>query len=105
MLCWRDDQLLAYQRCLAPGLNYPESSLGRIVVSAPARGLQLGRTLVLKGIDHNLRQWPGHDIRINAQSYLRDFYTGLGFAAQGAEYEEDGIMHVAMLYVRPPAGK
>ena len=41
--------------------------------------------------------WPGRDIRISAQSYLLDFYTGLGFAVVGEEYLEDGIPHHEML--------
>ncbi|HEY6132182.1 MAG TPA: GNAT family N-acetyltransferase, partial [Halioglobus sp.] len=32
IVCMRDRELLAYQRCLPPGISYPESSLGRIVV-------------------------------------------------------------------------
>jgi len=110
MLCMLDDRLLAYQRCLAPGLSYPESSLGRIVVSPGARGRQLGRALVQRGVDFNIRHWPRADIRINAQAYLRGFYTDLGFVAAGEEYVEDGIPHVQMLYrvqqpPRSPTGR
>jgi len=101
ILCRRDDQLIAYQRCLAPGLSYPESSLGRIVVCASARGLQLGRELVKRGISHNLDNWPQIGIRINAQAYLQDFYSELGFVASGELYDEDGIMHRQMLYPAP----
>jgi len=103
LLCWLDEQLLAYLRCLPPRVSYVESSLGRIVVPAAARGLHLGRALVQRGIEHNLRHWPDSGIRINAQAYLRDFYTGLGFEVDGREYDEDGIMHVQMLYLRSPA--
>ena len=101
ILCRRDDQLIAYQRCLAPGLSYPESSLGRIVVCASARGLQLGRELVKRGISHNLDNWPQVGIRINAQAYLQDFYSELGFVASGETYDEDGIVHRQMLYPAP----
>lgn len=100
VLCWQNDKLLAYQRCLAPGVSFPESSLGRIVVAAPARGHQLGKDLVNRGINHNLQQWPEHGIRINAQAYLQDFYTRLGFVVDGSEYSEDGIPHIQMLYCR-----
>jgi ElaA protein len=98
MLCMQDRELLAYQRCLAPGLSYPESSLGRIVVCPARRGLNLGRELVQRGIEHNLSQWPRHDIRINAQAQLQDFYTSLGFTAEGGEYLEDNILHRQMRY-------
>ena len=98
MLCWRGDELLAYQRCLPPGASYPESSIGRIVVAPAGRGLQLGRELVRRGIELNLQQWPGHVIRIGAQAHLQDFYTSMGFEVEGEEYIEDGIPHIEMLY-------
>jgi ElaA protein len=98
MLCLRDGGLLAYQRCLAPGLTYPESSLGRIVVCPAMRGQQLGKELVRRGIEHNLLQWPGSGIRINAQAHLQNFYAALGFVAEGNEYLEDNILHKQMRY-------
>lgn len=97
--CLEDGRLLAYQRCLAPGISYPQSSIGRILVAPEARGLRLGRLLVQRGIDHNLSRWPGSGIRINAQAYLAAFYGSLGFVTDGEEEEEDGIMHVQMDYV------
>jgi ElaA protein len=98
MSCWDGDVLAAYQRCLPPGVSYPESAIGRIVVAPGRRGGRLGRELVQRGIEHNLGAWPGMDICINAQSYLLDFYTSLGFEAEGDEYEEDGILHQKMRY-------
>lgn len=99
MLCWQEGRLVAYQRCLAPAAHYPESALGRVVVSAHARGRQLGRELVRRGISHNLGRWPGQGIRINAQAYLEAYYTDLGFVADGDVSSEDGIPHVQMVYV------
>lgn len=100
MLCRKGPELVAYQRLLPPGLSYPESAIGRIVVCRGARGRDLGRELVRRGIAHNLARWPHHDIRINAQSYLREFYEGLGFDEASADYDLDGIPHVEMLYRR-----
>ena len=97
MTCREGDTLLAYQRCLPPGVSYPESSIGRIVVAAAARGRQLGRELVQRGIDFNREQWPAADIRIGAQAHLAAFYGSLGFEVQGEEYIEDGIPHVHMV--------
>ena len=99
ILCWLGAELMAYQRCLPPGTSYNESSIGRILVAPEARGGGLGRELVARGIRHNRQHWPASDIRINAQAYLEDFYTDLGFATQGGAYDEDGIMHVQMLYL------
>jgi len=101
MLCKGDSGILAYQRCLAPGLKYPESSLGRILVCQAMRGRQLGRELVERGIEHNLLHWPGHDICISAQAHLQDFYGSLGFVAEGEEYFEDRIAHRKMRYRAP----
>ncbi len=96
LLGWEGGELLAYLRCLPPRLSYPQSSIGRIVVSPAARGHDLGRELVKKGIAHNLKTWPTTDIRIGAQAYLETFYTQLGFVTDGEPYIEDGIEHIHM---------
>jgi ElaA protein len=101
MLCKRNARILAYQRCLAPGLKYPESSLGRILVCQALRGQQLGRELVQRGIEHNLQHWPEHDICISAQAHLQAFYGSLGFVAEGEGYLEDRIAHRKMRYSAP----
>ncbi len=90
------DNLVAYLRCIAPGPDSPDSQLGRIVVRPAARGNDLGRELVKRGIAYNRERWPGSDIRINAQAHLQDFYASLGFVAEGDEYLEDGIPHRQM---------
>ena len=97
MLCWRDSQLMAYLRALPPGLCFPESSLGRIVVASAARGTKLGHELVQRGIQFNVEKWPDSNIQIGAQAHLSDFYGGLGFETVGDEYMEDGIPHIHMI--------
>ena len=97
LFCRRDDTLLAYQRCLPPGTPYRESSIGRIVVPEAGRSLGLGRDLVRRGIAFNRERWPGHAIRIGAQARLTAFYESLGFAVDGALYDEDGIDHIHMV--------
>lgn len=99
--CWDQDTLLAYQRCLPPGLQEAESTLGRIVVAPAARGRDLGRELVRRGINHNLQRWPGADIRIHAQAHLEKFYRELGFVSDSAPYLLDSIPHLEMLLSRP----
>ncbi len=101
MAAWDGDQLLAYQRCLPPGLQESESTLGRIVVAPDARGRDLGRDLVRRGIAHNLATWPGINIRIHAQAYLERFYSELGFVTEGELYDLDSIPHLEMVFTAP----
>jgi ElaA protein len=98
MLCWEGNELAAYQRCLPPGTSFRESAIGRIVVAPSHRHSGLGQALVERGIRHNLARWPESGIRINAQAYLRAFYSRLGFEPAGDEYDEDGIPHLQMVY-------
>ena len=98
-LCaWEGEQLLGYSRCLPPGLDYPASAIGRIVVSPRARGRDLGRELVVRSVAINLEHWPGTGITISAQAYLERFYQSLGFESDGDVYDEDGIPHIKMHY-------
>ena len=96
MQCRDDGKLLAYQRCLPPGLSYPASSLGRIVVAPAGRGRQTGRELVRRGIEGNRQQWPDSGITIGAQAHLEAFYASFGFVTEGEPYDEDGILHITM---------
>ena len=98
--CWEGESLLAYQRCLPPGLQETESTLGRIVVATAARGRDLGRELVRRGIEHNQQRWPDQDIRIHAQAHLEKFYNELGFVTDSDVYQLDDIPHLEMVLSR-----
>ena len=90
-------QLLAYLRCVFPGVKYPEVSLGRVLSAASARGTGIGRALLEQGIRHAEQQFPDLRIRISAQLYLEKFYRSFGFASTSEPYDEDGIPHIEML--------
>ena len=92
---------LAYARIVAPGVKYPEVSIGRVITSSAARGTGLGRELVRRAVAEAEALFPGTGIRISAQAHLQRFYGAFGFVAVGDEYMEDGIPHIEML--RPPA--
>ena len=90
-------KLLAYQRCLPPGVPYAqESSIGRVIVDPGQRGKDLGRKLVRRGIDFNRATWPDKAILIGAQAQLQRFYESLGFVVCSEPYLEDGISHIYM---------
>jgi ElaA protein len=90
--------LQAYLRIVDPGLKFDEPSIGRVVTALEVRGSGLGRDLMREGLAGCRRHWPGRSIRISAQARLQAFYTGLGFAAIGDEYQEDQIPHIQMLW-------
>ena len=94
-------ELLAYARCLPPGIKYQECSIGRVAVARNHRGKGLGHELVRRSIDCcNLwrpeTQVLSHAIRISAQAYLERFYEAHGFIAAGELFLEDGIWHREM---------
>ena len=89
--------LLAYARLIKPGVSYPEASIGRVVISASARGLRLGEALMQQALLEMARLFPNQVIKIGAQEHLEKFYTSLGFERSSAMYIEDGIPHIHML--------
>jgi len=88
---------LAYARLVAPGVKYAEPSIGRVITTASARGTGLGRELLQRAIALAAQVFPGHAIRISAQSHLERFYQEAGFVVVSERYLEDGIAHTEML--------
>lgn len=94
---YRDGDIVAYARVLAPDISYPDkTSIGRVIVSESARGLKLGDCLIEHCVKHCLAQWPNHDIKISAQQHLQGYYQKHGFETVSSMYLEDDIPHVAM---------
>lgn len=94
----RDNVLLAYARCFAPGIKFAEASIGRIATRLDARGGGLGHQLVEKAVDLILMSWGPQPIRIGAQARLKAFYQQHGFDDTGIAYVEDGIDHLEMVW-------
>lgn len=98
-LCVWDDkgaELLAYTRLIAPDVKHAEASITRVVVSPKARGKGLARKMMEASLAAIEERWGRGSIRIEAQSYLKDFYEGLGFRVLEA-IDLDGIPHYEML--------
>ena len=90
-------QVIAYLRMLPPGLSYKEASFGRVVVAVEKRDRGLSRQMVEMAVDEMVEMWPGEDIKIGAQVYLKDFYESFGFIPVTNSYLEDGIPHIDMV--------
>jgi ElaA protein len=85
-----DDTPLAYLRILdEPG---GAARIGRVCVAAPARGSGLAGRLMRATLDL-LGRRPSV---LDAQTYLADFYGGLGYVQTGPEFVDDGIPHLPM---------
>jgi ElaA protein len=66
--------------------------IGRVLVAASHRGRGLAEVLMRRALDL-VGDRPS---RLDAQSYLAQWYTRFGYAVTGPEFLDDGIPHVPM---------
>jgi ElaA protein len=97
VLVYSDDLLVAYSRLVPAGLSYPEIAIGRVITLLSARGKGLGKVAMELSIEYCHKLFGEGDIRLGAQTYAKGFYASLGFVADGAVYDEDGIEHIEMV--------
>lgn len=91
-------EIVAYLRILEKGVSYDEISIGRVAVKKIRRGKGISRKMMLKAIEFIENNLSEDTIKIQAQAYLLNFYSSLGFKAVSQEYLEDDIPHIDMLY-------
>jgi len=90
-----DGDIAAYARALDDGVGADHLRtvrIGRVVTSPAHRGSGLARRIVTHICETN----PDAHLVLDAQSYLVEWYSALGFVASGPEFVEDGIPHVPM---------
>jgi predicted GNAT family N-acyltransferase len=73
----------------------PTGAVGRMAVTADARGTGVGAAL-LHRLEDLARERGCLAIELHAQLTARRFYEQLGYVARGAVYQEAGIDHVDM---------
>lgn len=98
VLAKENGQVVAYARLLPPGLSYPQSSIGRVVIAQDYRNKGYAKELMQFAIIECQKRWPKQGIGIGAQVYLQAFYESLGFVPVSEAYLEDGIEHIDMQY-------
>lgn len=82
-------------RALATGRLLPDGHIGRMAVLATARGQGVGSEVLQALIDH-ARERGDASVVLNAQTHAAAFYARHGFVAEGEEFFEAGIAHIAM---------
>lgn len=94
----QNGEIVAYLRVLEKGVSFDQISIGRVAVKKDFRGKGLSREMMLKAINFIENDLKETSIKIQAQSYLINFYTSLGFKPISDEYLEDNIPHIDMIY-------
>jgi ElaA protein len=89
LLLRHDGELVGYARILD---DRDWARIGRVVVARQARGQGLANVLVRTALD----VIGDREIRLDAQTGLRDWYASYGFEVSGPEFEDDGVYHVPM---------
>lgn len=92
----RDGELVATLRLLRDGDG--RARIGRVATARGTRDRGIAAALMRRAIELT----GPVEIVLNAQTYLAQWYARFGFAADGAEFVEDGIPHVPM---RRPAAR
>lgn len=98
LLLRRDGALVGYARVLDDG---GWARIGRVVVAKPQRGQGLADKLVRAALE----VIGEREVRLDAQTGLREWYASYGFAVTGPEFDEDGVFHVPMSRSRQPDGR
>ena len=84
----KQNKAVAYTRIFGPGDYFKEASIGRVVVAQGERKYGYGKQIMEASIKAIKDEYKEDIIKLSAQTYLKNFYTDLGFAAVGEPYLE-----------------
>lgn len=73
---------------------------GRVVTALHARRKGLAKLLMQELLSYCETHFPNHVIECSAQFYLQQFYESFGFKTVDVPYDEDGIPHIKMVFVK-----
>lgn len=94
VFCREEEKMIAYLRVLDRGISFETVSLGRVI--SLKRRCGLGTELLKTGIEVAKEKYNADKITIEAQTYAKKFYEGVGFVKISDEFMEDGIPHILM---------
>jgi len=82
-------------RAIGTGRLLPDGHIGRMAVLPEARGRGVGSALLIALMDESRRR-GNREAVLNAQTQAMRFYELHGYKADGKEYDDAGIAHIAM---------
>jgi ElaA protein len=98
----QQDNLIAYGRyrkiSFCDDVKSDEVKIERVVLAAQARGLGLGKSLIVAMLADIQGEYPEAKITLSSQVDASEFYQRLGFVEFGEVYDDGGIMHIGMIY-------
>jgi predicted GNAT family N-acyltransferase len=86
---------------IGTGRLLPDGHIGRMAVRKEWRGHGVG-ALILDALVQRAIERGFSVVMLNAQTYAMPFYAKAGFIAEGAEFMDAGIPHMAMRRVLRP---
>ena len=89
-----EDGIQAYLRVIDKDDDHPYPALGRVI--SIKRRCGLGSKLLKEGIRIAKEEFGAKQIFLEAHTYAKPFYEGVGFRQISEEFLEDGIPHVKM---------
>ncbi|ACL20478.1 GCN5-related N-acetyltransferase [Desulfitobacterium hafniense DCB-2] len=90
-----DCGIQAYLRVVDKGVSFNEVSIGRVI--AVKRRCGIGSRILSEGIKFAKNRLGAAAIKIEAQTYAKEFYEQQGFKQVSEEFLEDGIPHIQMI--------
>ena len=99
LLGYDGEYLTAYLRLIPAEIHDSGNvTLGRIISLATKRGTGIGKSMMKQAMLYTTKHYPEQDVQLAAQYYLQAFYQKFGFSCISKPYDDDGILHVDMLY-------
>ncbi len=90
-------QIAGYARILAKDTIYDKATIGRVLTTKAYRQTGLGREVFRLALEALYQKLGRQAVKIQAQSYLLQFYESFGFKSMSEAYLDTGILHNDMI--------